>query len=188
MRRLFRPCAAACLFALGFAAVTAADDAKSPADTGKEKMITDAEFVKMAASGGMFEVKSSELAKERAGSAEVKKFADEMIADHGKANKELEAAAKKAGIPVPKELTPDDQKLMDMVKQAKGGEFDMAYMKAQVKGHVNTVKLLENGSKNLKDAGLKAFAEKTLPVVKGHLEHAKKHSGGADETKKRGDR
>ena len=180
MRHLFR-LSAACTLAFGLG--VSADDKDAPAGKGEDKPLTDAEFVKMAASGGMFEVQSGEIAKER-GSAEVKKFADKMIADHGKANKELAAAAKKAGIEVPEKLTADDQKMLDQIKQVRGSEFSMIYMKMQVKAHENTVKLLENGAKNLKDAGLKAFAEKTLPTIKEHLKHAK--HGGGDETDKRG--
>lgn len=159
-----------------------ADDAK-PAD--KDRPVTDAEFVKKAASGGLFEVKSSELAKTNATAAEVKKFAAEMIADHSKANKELAAAAKKAGLEVPKALTEHDQKLLDKVKAAKGAGFDKAYMDAQVKAHEAAVKLFENGSKNLTDAGLKAFAEKTLPTIKEHYKHAK-HHGDHDHDDKKG--
>lgn len=184
MRHLFRLSAAACALALGVAA--SADDAKSPAGKGKGKTVTDAEFVKMAASGGMFEVKSSELAKEQGQGAEVKKFAEQMIADHTKANKELMAAAKKAGIEVPKELTEEHAKLLDTVKQAKGSGFDAAYMRAQLKSHEEAVALFEAAAASVKDAGLKGFAEKTLPVIKEHYEHAKKHTGG--ETRKRGDR
>ena len=58
-------------------AVTQAQDQKTDA-----KPVTDAEFVIKAASGGMFEVESSKLAKDAAESGEVKKFAERMIADH----------------------------------------------------------------------------------------------------------
>ncbi|MBX9581537.1 MAG: DUF4142 domain-containing protein [Gemmataceae bacterium] len=190
MRSLFRLSAAACALAFGVA-VTAADDAKPPpGEKGKTKTVTDAEFVKMAASGGMFEVKSSELAKDQGQSAEVKKFADQMIKDHGKANKELEAAAKKAGLEVPTKLTDEHAKLLDTVKAAKGSGFDQAYMTAQVQAHEEAVALFEAASKSVKDAGLKEFATKTLPVIKEHYEHAKHHGGGkgGTSTDKRGDR
>jgi putative membrane protein len=138
--------------------------------------IADAEFVTKAASGGMFEVESSKLARDGAASSEVKKFADQMIADHGKANKELMELAKKVGLDVPAKMLDPDQKLYDKVKAAKGAEFDKVYMDAQVKAHDDAVELFNNAAKNAKDPGLKAFAEKTLPVIKSHQEHAKKHA------------
>ena len=178
------------LAALLFAGAAWADDAKSPADTGKGKAVTDAEFVTKAASGGLFEVKSSELAKDQGQSAEVKKFAEQMIADHSKANKELIAAAKKAGIEVPTKLTEEHAKLLDTVKGAKGSGFDQAYMKAQKTAHEEAVALFEAASKSVKNEDLKAFATKTLPVIKEHLDHAKHHGGekGGSTNKRGGDR
>jgi putative membrane protein len=190
MRHLFRLSAAACAVALGVAVATA-DDTGSPStqkgDKGKFKTVTDAEFVKMAASGGLFEVKSSELAKDQGQSAEVKRFADRMIKDHTKANKELETVAKKAGLEVPTKMTDEHAKLLDQVKAAKGSDFDRTYMTTQVKAHEEAVALFEAASKSVKNPDLKAFAAKTLPVIKEHYEHAK-HHGGKGGTDKRGDR
>jgi putative membrane protein len=38
-----------------------------------------------------------------------------------------------------------------------------------VDGHKKTISMFEDAAKNCKDADLKAFAEKTLPTIKGHL-------------------
>jgi putative membrane protein len=143
-------------------------------DKSAGRPMTDEEFVTKAASGGMFEVESSKAAKNGAASAEVKKFADKMIADHTKANQELLDLAKKANLTVPTKMTDDHQKLLDRVKGARGQEFDPAYLDAQVKAHTEAVALFENASKGLKNADLKAFAEKTLPALKDHLAHVQK--------------
>lgn len=187
MRHLFRVSAAACALALGVAA-TADEPRTAPGDKGKPKTVTDAEFVKMAASGGMFEVKSSEVAKDQSQSADVKKFAEQMITDHGKANKELMAAAKKAGLEVPGKLTDDHAKLLDKVKAARGSDFDKTYWMAQKTAHEEAVALFEAASKSVKNEDLKAFAEKTLPVIKEHNDHLKQHAGEKGATNKRGDR
>ena len=172
MRGMFR------LFAVALGLCVGAAVAQDRKDTkGGDKPVTDAEFVIKAASGGMFEVESSKLAKDSA-TGDVKKFAEKMIEDHGKANKELEAAAKKAGHGLPTKMLDDHQKLLDKVKMAKGKDFDRAYMDAQVKAHEEAVGLFTSASKSVKDAGLKAFAEKTLPTIKEHYEHAKKHAPG----------
>lgn len=161
---------------LGGAAL--ADDKQSGDKQADAKPLTDAEFVTKAASGGLFEVESSKLAKDAGSSAEVKKFAERMVTDHEKANAELKEAAKKANLDMPAKMTDDHQKLLDKVKAAKGAEFDKAYMAAQVTAHDEAVALFTNAAKNVKDPGLKAFAEKTLPVIKEHQDHAKKHATG----------
>ena len=59
------------------------------------------------------------------------------------------------------------------ISSKQGGEFDVAYIKQMVKDHERTVKLFEDGQKNVKDAEMKAFIDKTLPVLKSHLTHVK---------------
>jgi putative membrane protein len=169
--RGFSRCAAAAALVLG--GVALAEDKKLDA-----KPVTDAEFVIMAASGGMFEVESSKVARDGAASADVKKFAGRMIADHGKANKELVEVAKKANLGVPTKMLDDHQKLLDRVKGAKGSDLDRVYMDAQVTAHEEAVALFSSAAKSAQDPGVKAFAEKTLPVIKEHYEHAKKHAKG----------
>jgi putative membrane protein len=140
------------------------------------KPVNDNEFVMKAASGGLFEVESSKLAKERATSGEVKKFAERMITDHTKANQELMQTAKKANIEVPKMMAPKHQMMYDKVKEAKGAEFDRIYMDAQNAAHEEAISLFMGATEGVKNPELKAFAEKTLPVLKEHHELVKKHT------------
>jgi len=65
-------------------AFVAAAGAQPP--KGEEKPFSDAEFAKKAASGGLAEVEMGKIAKERATDPDVKKFAERMVTDHGKAN------------------------------------------------------------------------------------------------------
>src|SRR4029450_3766441 len=50
-------------------------------------------FVQQASSGGLAEVRAGQLATERAASAEVKQFGQQMVTDHTKANQELATLA-----------------------------------------------------------------------------------------------
>jgi putative membrane protein len=172
MKNLTRLAAAALGLFLGSAALTA-DDKK-----GDAKPVTDAEFVIKAASGGMFEVESSKAAKDGGVTGDALKFAEKMIADHEKANKELKEAATKAGQGLPTKMLDEHQKMLDKVKAAKGRDLERVYLETQVTAHEEAVALFESASKSATDAGLKAFAAKTLPTIKEHHEHAKKHAKG----------
>jgi len=142
-----------------------ADDAKkSPQDA---RM--DVKFVQGATSGGQFEVKTSELALKKSTSADVKKFAQRMIDDHGKANLQLLALVKRKGMDPPKDLAPMHQAVLDKLTKAGAGEFDKAYWEAQLAAHEEAVSLFEAEAKNGQDTDLKAFATKTLPTLKEHL-------------------
>src|SRR5260370_11164369 len=70
---------------------------------------TTADFIKEAANSDMLEIAAAKLALEK-GNAEEKKFADQMMADHGKTSADLKAlvssGAVKADIPRPSTLLP----------------------------------------------------------------------------------
>ena len=129
----------------------------------------DAKFATSAANGGMAEVAAGELASQKAINAKVKEFATMMITDHGKANAELMEIAKKKNITLPAEPDADHQKMKADLAAKSASDFDKAYVDAMVDGHKKTISLFEDFVKNGKDADLKAFAEKTLPTIKGHL-------------------
>src|SRR5262245_31263559 len=59
------------------------------------------DFVKKAGQGSATEVAMGQLAMQKATNPQVRAFAQEMVADHTKANKQLMAAAKAKGIEVP---------------------------------------------------------------------------------------
>ena len=134
----------------------------------------DAKFATDAANGGMTEVELGKLALSKTHIASLKKFAQMMVDDHGKANDELKAIAQKKNITLPD--APDNdhkQKIADLEKK-QGKDFDKAYVEAMIDGHKKTLDLMEKEAKDGKDADLKAFAEKTAPTVKMHLEAIKR--------------
>jgi len=148
---------------------TIGDDKKSDS-----KPFDDAEFVKMAGSGGMHEVELGKLAAAKAQNEAVKKFGQQMVTDHSKANEELKAAAKDAGLMVPDKMIDQHQKEFDKFKDLAGADFDRKYVEHMIKDHEEDVAEFTRASKEAKNPSIKAFAAKTLPVIKTHLEEVKK--------------
>jgi putative membrane protein len=132
-------------------------------------MLTDTAFANKAAVGGMAEVEMGKLALEKATNTKLKDFASMMVNDHGKANAELKTIAEGKNMMLPTALDQEHTSKMEELKTKSGADFDKAYAEAMVEGHEKTLDLMEDG-KNLADAQLKAFAEKTGPVVKQHLD------------------
>ena len=128
-----------------------------------------AEFAMKASVGNTFEVEESKLALEQASSPKVKGFARMMIADHTKAEKKLQGAAKSAGNPVEMSLDPPHQALVDALKAKTGPDFDKAYLADQVQAHTETAALLSDYQKGGDNPKLKGWAKKTLPTVNTHL-------------------
>jgi len=129
----------------------------------------DAKFTTQAAVGGMAEVELGKLALEKSSNPQVKEFATMMVKDHGMANTELMAIAKQKNITLPSTVDDEHKKKMDDLSKKTGADFDKAYVSAMVDGHKSTLKLMEDESKDGKDADLKSFATKTAPIVQSHL-------------------
>jgi len=145
----------------------------------------DQKFVTEAASGGMAEIEAGKLAQSKASAAPVKTFAQQMIADHTKANDQLRQIAVAKGITLP--TMPDSSHSHDLEKAGKlqGADFDRGYMKMMVADHKKTVSLFEKEAKSGKDAELKSFAATMLPDLQKHLKMAQSTEGDVKKTSSR---
>jgi putative membrane protein len=129
----------------------------------------DKDFMQTAAKDGMMEVEMGKMGQKQAKNAEVKKFATRMVTDHSKANAQLKALAKKKGVTLDTSA-PKEHKIDD-------ANFDKEYMDQMVEDHEKDVKAFEEEAKDGSDPDVKAWANKTLPTLKKHLELAKQIQG-----------
>lgn len=131
-----------------------------------------ADFAAMAASGGMFEIESSQaILKDGTQNADVKAFAEQMIKDHEKAAAELKAAAAKSDVPVPATLAPKDAMRLKNLTDAKGDKTAV-YVREQREAHADAVTLHRAYAESGTDANLKAYAQKVVPTLEEHAKHA----------------
>lgn len=137
----------------------------------------DKEFVSKAGMGGLAEVQLGNLALQQAQSADVKAFAQRMVTDHSKANAELAQLATAKGLALPTEVAGEHQDAMKHLQSMSGAEFDKAYMTHMVEDHEKDVAEFDKASTSASDADIKAFAGKTLPVLREHLQLAKTTAG-----------
>lgn len=147
----------------------APEPATAPATTATPA-VTPQDFVNQAASSGMFEVRSSELALERASSTEVKDFARMMIRDHGELNEQLKAVAAAKGLTVPAEIAGPPARHMQAVTGAEGGSFDQAYLDHQAQAHAEAIALFEPWAARTDDSDLAALAQKAVQHIRTHQE------------------
>lgn len=134
----------------------------------------DAKFAVTAANGGMAEVELGTLAQQKAANQKVKDFGGMMVSDHSKANDEMKALAKSKGITLPDSIDSKEQKVKNDLSAKTGADFDKAYVNNMIDDHKEDIKEFEDAAKNLKDQDLKAFAVKTLPILKMHLDAIQK--------------
>lgn len=138
----------------------------------------DSTFVVKAATGGLMEVDAGNLAQQNAASDRVKTYATMMVNDHSKSNQELMSLASGRGITLPASLPADKQKHMEAMRNMKGKSFDSHYMSMMLTDHKKTVSDFEKQASAGADADLKAWAAKTLPTLKMHLDSAQAISKG----------
>ena len=128
----------------------------------------DMKFAKMAAQGGLFEVKSSQMALQKSQNSQVLNVAKRMIKEHGAANEELKTVAQNNQMTLPTETDAKHKAILAKLSGLSGTAFDKAYMGSQEKAHTDTVNLFEKEIATGKNAGLTAFASKNLPDIEDH--------------------
>jgi putative membrane protein len=130
-------------------------------------------FIKDAAQGGQAEVEMGKIAAEKAQNAELKKFAEHLQQDHSKANQELTQLAQTLGVTLPTEPSRKENKVADRLQDKTGADFDKAFAEHAIKDHEKDITKFQKALQDTKNPELKAFIEKSLPVLRHHLEMAR---------------
>lgn len=130
----------------------------------------DRKFLVQAAEGGLAEVEMGRLAAEKASDPDVKAFGQHMVDDHSRANADLTQLAGKKGVTLPSEVGGKEKALETRLSALSGDAFDRAYVAAMLKDHKQDVADFEKLSLHAKDPDVAAFASRTLPMLREHLE------------------
>lgn len=182
----------------GTSASGAPGDKVTSSQTGHAGKISrsDEKFVTDAAKGGMMEVHMGKLGVQKAQNDQVKQYAQRLIDDHTKANAELKQLASQKGIALPEESKvagvdakeTERSKVRDLLggnsdhkahadmkrlEGLSGTDFDREFVRMAVNDHEKDVKEFEKAAQKADDADIKAFAQKTAPTLREHLQQAK---------------
>lgn len=132
------------------------------------------QFVDGAGTSGLEEVEMGELGVQKASSGQVKAFAKRIVADHTKANQELQSAIKGKGVQVPASRTDSHKAMMEKFRQQdEGKNFDRDYIAQMVDDLKADVELFETAADNEKlDIDLRGYAKRVLPTLREHLKQA----------------
>lgn len=133
----------------------------------------DAEFVYEVVESNYGEIKLAELAHQRSRTPEVKNLAQQLLTDHTASLNELKTLAQAKAISVPVEETSASKRKLENMAEEEGKAFDKAWCDEMMDLHDKTIEKFEKRLKATDDAELKAFINKTLPVLKQHHERLK---------------
>lgn len=137
----------------------------------------DRDFVEEHLAMGHAEVELGRLAEERATHADVKEFAAMMVREHQAAGEELKriasGAAASTTTPMRNEVDEELAELREEMSKLTGRDFDRRYIDEMIEDHEDAIDDLENKAERASHPEVKAWAAKTLPSVRQHLERAK---------------
>jgi putative membrane protein len=135
--------------------------------------VSDEQFARKAARGGMAEVKMGQLAQEKGTHESVKQFGQRMVEDHTKANEELKEAARKENVTLPADLDAKDKATYEALAKLSGPAFDRAYARDMVKDHQEDIAEFSREADSGQKEALKSFAVGALPILNDHLKEAR---------------
>ncbi len=131
----------------------------------------DRTFVEKAASGGLFEIRSSQRALTQDLSPTNKEMAEMLITDHTMANEELRRIALSKGMLLSDDLLPAQSDMLKQLSETTGALVNEKFVALQIQAHQDAIALFEDYAHNGSDVELMNFADDTLPTLKKHLEH-----------------
>lgn len=124
-------------------------------------------FMLSAATGGMMELEAAGIALKKSKDKMVNDFASGMLKDHGLVNDELKKIAEAKGLQLAQTLPTEMAGQLAELNGLADRAFDVQYMRMMINDHEKTIHLFTQGAA-LADPDLKAFAVKTLPLIRGH--------------------
>ncbi|HMA09056.1 MAG TPA: DUF4142 domain-containing protein [Ramlibacter sp.] len=169
------------LLAAACAPLRAPAPAPQPAAGVIAPRVTDAErdFMARAAARGLYEVEVSRLAAERAVSPRVRNYARAMALRDAQAVDELAALMRAKGLQPPAGLAADKATRLHRLAALKpSAEFDRGYVRVVgVEDHTASIALFEKARREARDRDLRAWIDKTLPLLRADLGAAKSLDG-----------
>ena len=142
--------------------------------------LNDAEIIQVLHTTNAAEIKAAQEAKAKARNPEVKKFAEQMIADHTAMDVKVGELQRKMNIrPQDSALSTGLQAKANTaiagLKPMSGDAFDKAYILSQVSMHGDVQESIRDTLlPSAQNAELKALIQQAAPKIDMHLQHAKR--------------
>lgn len=131
----------------------------------------DSAFITEAMRGDNAEVSIGQLAQAQGTSSKVKDFGRLLVDDHGSHKQELKTLAATAGVPVTDEPSAEGKANLEKLKALSGADFDKQFKAMMIEDHTKDIAKYERQAAS-SEAQTAALAQKTLPVLRKHLDAA----------------
>src|SRR5438105_11920644 len=128
-------------------------------------------FVINAVLGESYEIQAGTMARQRATSQQIRRFADQVVNGNTLLTQRMATVLQNNGTPVmiPAAQDPQHQAMINDLTVAQGPDFDRRYAIQQVVAHQEAVALLQNYAQSGDNPALRQFAQQTLPAAQAGL-------------------
>jgi len=137
-----------------------------------EPMLTLPSFMQQAAASDLFETTTGQMAAQKGTMPEIRAFGEMLVRDHTMSSSELMTLASQKGVTISATLPADKAARVTTLNAATGTTFDRQFALMQVQAHQEAIDLYEKADRDITDAEVQAFIDKTLPVLRMHLDEA----------------
>lgn len=153
------------------------DSREAAADSNTDKFNRekrrDAEFVYAVVESHYNEIKLAELGNQKSRIPAMKRTAEMLQGDHTASLNELKILAQAKAISVPVEEPETSRRRIEDLAEESGEEFEEEWRKEMIDLHDKNIKRFEKRLEDTQDAELRAFINRTLPVLRRHHDRLK---------------
>jgi putative membrane protein len=134
----------------------------------------DKQFIVMTASRDMSEAHEGQMAESQATRADVKNFAKTLVRDHTKSYEQLTELAAKKGVSIPRGIDTARNRAIVQLVHSNGRRFDSRFVKDEITSQRRAIAVFRREVKHGRDAEVRNYAAKMLPVLESDLHQAEK--------------
>ena len=131
-----------------------------------------ADYMAVASSIDLFEIRSAELALTRAANPRLRDFARTIIADHNGTSAQLSFAGRRLNLLPSATLLPAHQAMLDELSAS--GDFDSIYRRQQIAVHQASFKLHSDFAARGESPTLRTVARSAAPIERRHLDASRR--------------
>jgi putative membrane protein len=141
--------------------------------TKADSVQADSRLIHEATADNLLEVRLGELAERKATNAMVKQFAQRMVTDHQRMEKQWTDMASKHGMPFQPGLGKLHEQKVDRLQRADQQTFDREYVTTVIRQHVDDVDYFKNEGESARSAPVRNLVAYMLPILQDHLTSAR---------------
>ena len=133
------------------------------------KLDRDSAFVEAASAGAKGELQLAQLAEQKAANEMVKDLAKRVLTDEMNLQADLAELAAENGMALAQSQNAKDRALQDTLSSLSGPLFDSAFVNALMGNYRDAIQQFQKEADTGRNEKVKAFAARTLPVLREHL-------------------